>query len=86
MLELLAAMLDELRILLDEDSFEDEDSTELDDVSASLMSVVPLVLSLSPQAHRMRDVKSKRQCFFIIGNNVFWGWMPSDRELISYSI
>ena len=84
-LELLVAMLDELRILLDEDSIEEDDSSELD-VSTSSTIIAPPVLLPSSQAHRMRDVKSKRQCFFIIGNNVFWEWMPSDRELISYSI
>lgn len=71
LLELLGAMLDELRILLDEDSFEDEDSTELD-VSSSSMIMGPLVLLLSSQAHRTRDVKSKRQNFFILSNIIFF--------------
>ena len=70
LLELLGAMLDELRILLDEDSFEDEDSTELD-VSASPMIMGPLVPLLS-QAHRTRNVKSKRQIFFILSNIIFF--------------
>ena len=71
MLELLVAMLDELRILLDEDSIGEDDSSELD-VSTSSTIIAPPVLLPSSQAHRMRDVKSKRQSFFILSNIIFF--------------
>lgn len=71
LLELLGAMLDELRISLDEDSIEEDDSSELE-VSTSSTIIAPPVLLPSSQAHRTRDVKSKRQIFFILSNIIFF--------------